>query len=85
MSTARVVRNDAGHEVLEREFEMIEGAILMVASGAATRVCVANMQFGGDLVSAARDMARQAGVSVTPIWRADEAGADIVVEHLDAR
>lgn len=67
---------------LEREMRLIREAIAMVASGRAPRVVLAGIHFGETLFDPARRLALEAGVRLVPLWRADEAGADIAVERI---
>jgi hypothetical protein len=54
----------------------------MVALGASTRVVVAGIRHGEDILDSARRMALESGVRVNPIWRRDQTGADISVEPI---
>jgi hypothetical protein len=67
---------------LEHEMRLIREAIAMVASGASPRVMLAGIRFGETLLDPSRRLALEAGVRVLPVWRADEAGADLVVERI---
>ena len=79
-------RNDPGLDPIRRtlavELDLVRDAIRMVATGSATRVTVASLHFGDQLLESARTMAQQAGVRIVPLWSADESGADIMVERL---
>ncbi len=66
---------------LAREVELIGSAIAMVASGGASRVSVAGLRFGDQLLRVARQMAREAGVRVEPQWTIDEEGVDLWFER----
>ena len=72
---------DGGALILEREVEMVRGAIDLVAGGRVSAVTLAGLQFGEALVEVATGMARRAGVRVIPLWSADDARADIRVER----
>jgi hypothetical protein len=67
---------------LEHEMRMVREAIAMVASGAAPRVVLGGIRFGETLAAWAGQMAVEAGVLLTPLWRSDEAGADLSVERM---
>jgi hypothetical protein len=66
---------------LDHEMRLIREAIAMVARGRAPRVVLAGITFGETLLDPARRLALEAGVRLVPLWRADEAGADIAVER----
>ena len=66
---------------LDRELDLVRGAVAMVAAGKAPRVVLASLRFGEQLVAPAREMAAKAGVRIVPLWRADESGADLAVER----
>lgn len=73
---------DLAVRTIERELELVRGAVDMVASGGAPRVQFAGLRFAGQLLAPARRMALQAGVRIVPLWHADEAGVDIAVEPI---
>jgi hypothetical protein len=73
--------NERVQRTLDQEFALVRDAIAMVASGASPRVTVASLRFGEQLLEAARHLAVASGVRIVPLWTADEAGADIVVER----
>ena len=66
---------------LEFEMRLVVEAIAMVASGAAPRVVLGGIHFGGQLATWGRRIAGEAGVLLTPLWRSDEEGADLAVER----
>ncbi len=66
---------------LDREIELVRGAIRMVASGASTRVTVAGIRFGEAVIRICRPLATSADVVIEPIWGAEETGADVVVRQ----
>jgi hypothetical protein len=67
---------------LEHEMQLIREAIAMVASGGAPRVVLAGIRFGETLLDPGRRLALDAGVRLVPLWRSDEAGADLAVERI---
>jgi hypothetical protein len=69
---------------LEHEMRLIREAIAMVASGGAPRIILAGLNFSETLLDPARRLALEAGVRLVPLWRADEAGADIAIERIRA-
>ncbi len=69
-------------QVLDRELDVVSTAILMVATGGASRVRLAGLHFGGQLLGEARLLARSAGVQVTPLWSAgDDEDVGLSVEE----
>jgi hypothetical protein len=68
-------------ETLTAEMGLIREAVLLVASGHSSRVFVAGLTFGEDLLPSARSLAAEHGVDVQPRWAADEVGASLVVER----
>ena len=69
---------------LEHEMRIIREAIAVVASGGAPWVILAGINFAETLLDPARRLALEAGVRLVPLWRADEAGADIAIERIRA-
>ena len=69
----------ASKAAVDRETRLVREAIAMVAIGASPRVVVAGIRYGESLLDEARRMGLEAGVRVSPIWRQDHDGADIVV------
>ena len=67
---------------LEQEFRLIREAIMMVAAGYSERVVLASLAFAGELLDPARRVARDAAVSVTPLWSIDDACHSIAIERL---
>lgn len=65
---------------LTRELRLVQGAIGMVASGAAPRVSLASLRHGPDLVQPAAAMALEAGVKIVPRWTAGDHVAGLAVE-----
>jgi hypothetical protein len=66
--------------VLERELRVVREAIAMVAAGNAPRVTIAGLRFGETILAPARELALESGVTITPLWRGDEAGVDLSIE-----
>ena len=69
--------------LLRREMQLIRDAVLMVESGASSRVTVSGLRFGEALLGPARSLAAEHGVGIAPQWSADEVGVDVSVERLD--
>lgn len=67
---------------LDREIELVRGAIRMVASGGSPRLTVAGIRFGEAVIRLCRPFAASADVIIEPIWHPEEAGgADVVVRQ----
>jgi hypothetical protein len=66
----------------ERETRLVREAIAMVAMGASSRVTVAGIRFGHELLDGARRDALAASVRVYALARLGEAGVDVVVEPI---
>jgi hypothetical protein len=64
---------------LDREIEMVRGAIRMVAVGASPRMTVAGIRFGEAVIRIVKPIATSADITVEPIWRADDSGCDVLV------
>ena len=67
---------------LEYEFDLVRGAIAMVASGGAPSVLLASLRFGEELLEAARRLGAVSGVRIVPLWSGDEAGASLSIERM---
>jgi hypothetical protein len=65
---------------LDGELRLVREAILLVASGGASRVMVAGLRLGDAVLEPARRLADDAGVTLVPLWTTDEQGLDIRVE-----
>ncbi len=65
---------------LEMELAVARDAVLLVASGGARRVVVANLQHGRVIAGPAQAIAREAGVSLETISTVDPRRVDFVVE-----
>jgi hypothetical protein len=70
----------AFEEELEAELQMVREAVLLVASGGARRVVVANLHHGRVILEPARAFAVDAGLSVEPLPTADPRRVDLAAE-----
>jgi hypothetical protein len=69
---------------LDRELDLVDGAIRMVANGEATSVRLAGLRFGEPLLAHAELHGRMAGVRVSALWTStDEGPVGLVVEAGD--
>ncbi len=64
---------------IDRELELVAGAIRMIAGGGAPGMTLIGLEFGPALLEQATPAALAAGVILEPLWRTDEAGCDIRV------
>lgn len=81
-------RTTGGDAVLESRLDaellMVREAIVLVASGRSPRVTVAGLRLGEAILEPARDIAREAGVRLVPLWTGDEHHLDIRIEGIEA-
>lgn len=76
----------APEETLRRltsEVAEVEGAIVLVASGQATRVTVSGLRFGEALAARFAADAGAKGVRIDPLPWPDDAGCDLTVRRID--
>jgi hypothetical protein len=64
---------------LDRETDLLLGAIRLVATGGARSAEVAGLQLAEPAMAIVRPVADAAGVILRPLWRSDEAGCDVRV------
>jgi hypothetical protein len=67
---------------IDGELRLVREAILMVASHGASRVVVAGLSMGAELLDPARRMALASGVRIVPLWAMDETHVDLRVEAI---
>jgi hypothetical protein len=65
------------------EVQNVASAIALVASGAATRVTVAGLRFGEQVVARLGAEAASVGVRLEPVYWADDAGCDVIARKID--
>lgn len=70
---------------IERELDLVAGAIRMVAGGGAPGVTVVGLDFGPAVLEGSGRAARNAGVMLEALWRTDEASCDIRVHRPSPR
>jgi hypothetical protein len=68
---------------LAAEVQEVRGALVLVASGGASRVTLTGLRFGDELTSRFRPDAEAAGVLLEPIFWPDDAGCDLIVRAID--
>ena len=72
--------DDALTRQLDGELRLVHEAILLVAANGATRVLVAGLRLGTQILAPASVLAEASGVRLVPLWTADEHRLDIRVE-----
>jgi len=68
---------------LAGEIGDVESAIELVRSGAASRVTVAGLRFGEQVVPRLRAEAAAVGVLLEPLYWPEDAGCDVTVRRTD--
>jgi diphthamide synthase (EF-2-diphthine--ammonia ligase) len=69
---------------VDKELQLIREGIALVASGRAPRTIVAGLLLSEALLDPAGRMAREAGVTLTPLWHTDDSGVDFAIERASA-
>ncbi len=82
MDDASDLDRDLTERSIEREMDLVAGAIGMVAAGAAPTVTLVGLDFGPAVAMASADAATAAGVVLEPLWLPDEAGCDIRIHSV---
>jgi len=65
---------------IDHEMSLIQEAIALVRVGCASRVVVASLHFGDELMPRARALAGLSGLKVTPLWTLDEQHHSVAIE-----
>jgi hypothetical protein len=78
-NTGNRVEASTRHQI-DYERDLVESAIAMVATGGSTRVTVAGIRYGEELLGEATKLAQAKGVTVRPLWGLGDGMVDIVVE-----
>jgi hypothetical protein len=68
---------------LSSEVAEVEGAMAMVASGAASRITLSGLRFGEQIAQRFRADAGSRGVRLEPIPFPEDAGCDLIVRRID--
>lgn len=82
MNNAPSIDDDLTRQSIGREVELISGAIDMVAAGGAPGITLVGLEFGAAVIQAWADRATAAGVTLEPLWHADDSGCDIRVHRI---
>ena len=75
-------RLSKGARVLQRESRIVRDAIALVASGGASRVVIAGLRFGDEVIDPARGAALQVGLRVRALGRSAGEGIDLAIEAI---
>ena len=78
MTSTALALVDEPAEPNKHEWQLIESALVMVASGAAARVLLAGLRRGELVLPFAEERAREAGIVARAIWH--DRGCDIAIE-----
>lgn len=81
LSGIDLARLGARRASVGREFQLLREAIAMVAAGRSRRVVLAGIRHGELLLEPAIELAREAGVGLTPLERSDRRGLDLSIER----
>lgn len=68
---------------LAREYGQVATAVALVARQPGTRVVVAGLRFGEQLLTACTSLAAGSGVVLEAQWWPDDAGCDLIVRSAD--
>ncbi len=66
---------------IDREADLLAGAIYMVASGAARSTTVAGLKLADAAILVVGPLAAERGLILEPLWGGDEAGFDVRVRR----
>jgi hypothetical protein len=66
--------------LIDREQDLVQGAIALVAGRGSRRVTVTGLRFGEELLPVVVEAGRSKGVTVRPIWSFEDGLCEIVVE-----
>jgi hypothetical protein len=67
---------------IDREAELLTGAIYLVASGAAPSTTVAGLRLGEAAMKLVAPLAADRGLVLEPLWGGDEGGFDVRVRRV---
>jgi hypothetical protein len=68
---------------LASEVSEVEGAIALVASGAASQITLTGLRFGEELARRFAGDVRSKGLSLEPIIWPEDAGCDLIIRRID--
>jgi hypothetical protein len=64
---------------IDHELDLVDSAIDFVLAGGATRVTLAGLRFGREIMSRPSNLRFAGRVRLEPLWRFDSSGCDIAV------
>jgi hypothetical protein len=70
---------------IERELDLVAGAIQMVAGGGAPAITLVGLSFGPEVLAGSARAATAARVVLEPLYHSDESGCDIRVHRNEPR
>jgi hypothetical protein len=68
---------------LDREADLLAGAVRLVASGGAARTTVGGLRLAEPAMALVQPLADGLGVVLEPLWRTDEEGLDVLVRRAE--
>jgi hypothetical protein len=74
---------DQVQDTLDREADLLAGAIRLVASGGARRTTVGGLRLAEPAMALVQPLADGLGVVLEPLWRTDEEGLDVLVRRAE--
>jgi hypothetical protein len=80
---ARVSSGSGVEDQLARECGQVATAVAFVARQPGSRVVVAGLRFGEQLLTVCASLAAGSGVVLEPLWWPDDAGCDLLVRTAD--
>jgi hypothetical protein len=69
---------------IDREVDLLTGAIYLVASGAARSTTVAGLKLGEAAMAVVSPLAADRGLILEPLWGGDDGGFDVRVTRASA-
>jgi len=81
MEDATSLDRDLTERSIEREIDLVAGAIRMVAAGSAPAVTLVGLDFGPAVAAASTAAASAAGVVLEPLWHPDDSGCDLRIHE----
>jgi hypothetical protein len=82
MNNAPAIDSELTRRSIEREMDLVDGAIRMVGGGGAPAVTLIGLDFGPAVLTASTAAAQAAGVVLEALWLPDESGCDIRIRRM---